>query len=280
MVAKTGLGHASEVAAGDRFTFGENWRNFLEWLNDDRIEAACCSMRGLLETDRLTGKSFLDIGSGSGLFSLAAMRLGADRVCSFDYDPQSVTCTRELRKRYFPDDPRWAVLEGSVLDGDFVSSLGEYDVVYSWGVLHHTGDMWGAIENAAGRVAPGGLFALAIYNDQGKKSEIWKKVKKLYCRTPRRLRGPLFFPIPLAWELLRMVKLLSQGKMPLRNWWKAGERGMSPWHDWIDWLGGYPFDVAKPEEIFSFLRSRGFLLQNLVTCLGRLGNNEYVFRRQ
>lgn len=273
-------GHAGEIASGERFGFGENWRNFLVCLNEERIEAACGSMQDLLEADRLAGKTILDVGSGSGLFSLAAMRLGADRVCSFDYDPKSVACTRELRRRYFPDDPRWTVLEGSVLDGDFVSSLGEYDVVYSWGVLHHTGDMWRAIGNAAGGVAPKGIFALAIYNDQGRKSDIWKKIKKLYCRTPHPLQGPLFFPIPLASELLRMVLRLSQGKMPFRNWWKAGERGMSPWHDWIDWLGGYPFEVAKPEEIFSFLRSRGFSLQKLVTRLGGLGNNEYVFRRQ
>jgi len=272
-------GHAGEISSGSRFGFGENWLNFLDWLTDERIDAACGSMRNLIEVDRLAGKSFLDIGSGSGIFSLAAMRLGASRVCSFDYDPQSMACTRELRRRYFHDDPRWEVLEGSVLDVDFVSPLGEFDIVYSWGVLHHTGNMWRAIENAAGSVAPGGLFALAIYNDQGRKSEIWKKIKKLYGRTPRKLRGPIFFPIPLAWELLRMVKLLSQGEMPLRNWWKAGERGMSPWHDWIDWLGGFPFEVAKPEEIFSFLRSRGFTLQKLVTRLGHLGNNEYVFRR-
>ena len=280
MAEKTGLGHASEVAAGDRFTFGKNWRNFLDWLTNERIEAACGSMRGLLEVDRLAGMSFLDIGSGSGLFSLAAMRLGANRVCSFDYDPQSVACTRELRRRYYPDDPRWTVVEGSVLDADFLASLGEYVIVYSWGVLHHTGDLWRAIGNAVRCVAPGGLLALAIYNDQGRASRIWKKVKKLYCRTPRPLRGPLFFPIPLAWELRRMVLMMSQGKMPFRNWWKSGERGMSPWHDWIDWLGGYPFEVAKPEEIFSFCRGRCFSLQNLATCLGGFGNSEYVFRRQ
>ncbi len=52
--------------------------------------------------ETLAGNSFLDVGSGSGLFSLAAMRLGADRVHSFDYDPQSVGCTKELKRRFPP----------------------------------------------------------------------------------------------------------------------------------------------------------------------------------
>ena len=86
-----------------------------------------------------------------------ARRLGAT-VTSFDYDPQSVACTRELRRRYFPDDAAWTVTEGSVLDRAFVDGLGTFDIVYSWGVLHHTGAMWDAIGLAAERVAPGGQF--------------------------------------------------------------------------------------------------------------------------
>src|SRR3954454_16328911 len=125
--------HADEVARGERFEFGENWRRFLDVLDEERITRAERSLRDMLGVESLSGRSFLDIGSGSGLFSLAARRLGAERVHSFDFDPQSVACTRELRRRYFGDDPRWTIEQRSVLEEGFVEGLGRWDVVYSGG---------------------------------------------------------------------------------------------------------------------------------------------------
>src|ERR1700755_2012521 len=139
--------HAIEVGRGERFEFGENWSRFLAVLDEERIRKPQESLREMLEVERREGKSFLDIGAGSGLFSLAARRLGA-RVHSFDYDPRSVACTRELRRRFFDADPSWTIDEASALDESYVRSLGTFDVVYSWGVLHHTGQMWRALENA------------------------------------------------------------------------------------------------------------------------------------
>jgi len=130
--------HAAEIEAGQRFAFGENWRRFLESLSEERILEAERSLREMLELPSLAGLSFLDVGCGSGLFSLAARRLGA-RVHSFDYDPASAACAAELRRRYFPGDDTWTVEEGSVLDPPFLASLGTFDVVYSWGVLHQAG---------------------------------------------------------------------------------------------------------------------------------------------
>src|SRR5215467_14648711 len=152
-----------------RFEFGKNWRRFLESVNDVRIQEAEQSLREMLRIKTLQGKSFLDVGSGSGLFSLAARRLGA-RVHSFDYDPHSVACTAELKRRFFEGDGMWSVETGSALDAGYLQSLGQFDVVYSWGVLHHTGDMWAGLDNVRLAVAPTGKLFIAIYNDMGSQS--------------------------------------------------------------------------------------------------------------
>ena len=177
----------TEVNQGTRFEFGKNWKQFLQLMDDDRLKLAEESLLKLLETDTLENKSFLDIGSGSGLYSLAARRLGA-KVHSFDYDPHSVSCTSELKKRFFPEDNNWIIESGNALDKDYIKSLGEFDIVYSWGVLHHTGDMWNAINNSSQCVKNGGQFYLSIYNDQGGKSKRWLTIKKLYNTFPNGLK--------------------------------------------------------------------------------------------
>ncbi len=269
-----------EVSRGERFEFGENWSRFLRVLNDERILEAERSLKQMLEVEDLEDKSFLDIGSGSGLFSLAARRLGA-RVHSFDYDPQSVATTRELKRRYFPDDDEgWKIEEGSALDREYIESLGKFDIVYSWGVLHHTGDMWRALENAGLPVAEGGRLFVAIYNDQGAKSKFWRRVKRLYLSGPqaRRFVWATFAPY-FVFRLL--IADLIKGRNPVARYAEyKRSRGMSMVHDWRDWLGGYPFEVAKPEEIFEFYRSRGFVLEKLVTSGGGLGNNQFVFAKR
>ncbi len=272
----------SNSSDSDRFAFGENWTAFLETLDDARIDQAVDSLTQMLGIDSLEGTTFLDIGSGSGLFSLAAHRMLA-KVSSFDFDDASVACTNELKARYGDDDLDWDVKQGSVLDESMMNSLPVFDVVYSWGVLHHTGEMNRAIELAASRVDVGGMFFIAIYNDQGGASRRWLKIKRLYNRLPKWLR-PLWVTIVATWyELKFAAARLARFKNPLpfADWRaKKKDRGMSAWHDWVDWVGGLPFEVATPEQIIVPLRKQGFVLENLKTVGNGWGCNEFVFRRE
>lgn len=270
------------MAAGQRFEFGKNWARFLEGLTDERIARAEASLVRMLGPDAFAERSFLDLGSGSGLFSLAARRLGA-RVCSIDFDPNSVACALELRRRYFANDlssdTKWRIEEGSALDPDFLQSLGRFDVVYSWGVLHHTGAMWKALENAAIPVASRGLLFVSIYNDNGARSRRWTAVKQLYCRAPGAIKFVLAVgTLIVGWWRSTLKDLLLF--RPFRTWREYKlDRGMSPWRDVVDWVGGYPFEFAKPEELLDFYRVRGFTLERMRTNGGSYGCNEFVFRR-
>lgn len=266
-----GSDDVAEIEPEIRFAFGDNWSRFLKTLNEDRIGRAEQSLRETLKVEDLRGKRFLDIGSGSGLFSLAARRLGAT-VRSFDSDPQSVACTEELRRRYSPGDPAWIVEQGSVLDDRYVASLGRFDIVYSWGVLHHTGQMHRAFALVVPTVEADGRLFIAIYNDQGFASRYWSMVKKTYNKggAARVILTAIHAPYQFG---IRWLGRALTGRLSL-------QRGMSLWHDMIDWLGGYPFEVARPEAVFRFFRDRGFVLEEMRTCGGRMGCNEFVFRRR
>ena len=258
-----------ELESGQRYEFGENWARYLRHLTDERIALAVASLTRNLGTDSLAGKTFLDVGCGSGLFSLAARRLGAE-VFSFDYDPASVACARELKRRHFSSDPHWHIEEGSALDAGYLARLGRFDIVYSWGVLHHTGDQWRALDFVSRAVADNGQLFIALYNHQPYFSRYWLHTKRLYNRH-RGLRpvlailnGALLLPLPFVRQTL------------LRS---GIARGMSYWYDFFDWLGGYPFETSRPGEILAFLKPRGFELETLKTVGGGQGCNEYVFRR-
>lgn len=268
-----------EISAGRCFAFGANWQSFVKLVDETRIEGARRSLTETLGVTDLSGRTFLDVGCGSGLFSLAAHQLGA-RVQSFDFDPDSVAAAGELRRQYAPRSD-WSVEQGSILDEQYVAGLGYFDVVYSWGVLHHTGDLWRAVNTAAHLVGPGGLLFISIYNDQGSASRMWRRVKRRYNSSGRVTRGLLVAGSFAYLGRHRPVRAVSRvvRRMPACEAPPVRARGMSARHDLIDWVGGYPFEVASPEEVFRRVHPLGFELRHLKTCAGGLGCNEYVFEQ-
>lgn len=250
------------------FSFGENWLNYLEQIDQAELEHAREGLTELLPENVIDGKSFLDIGCGSGIHSLAAAQLGASSIISVDVDPASVAACR-LTRQQLGQPERWQIQEGSVLDKSFLSLLSQADIVYSWGVLHHTGDMWTAISNASSLVYADGLFVIAIYN-KTRMSRFWLWYKRLYNRSNASVKQILVWMLVLPRTMVRLLK----GKSPLRS-----RRGMSVYYDAIDWAGGLPYEYATHNEIVSFCQELGFQLVHS-TRTNATGCNEFVFRRE
>ncbi|MDD5556346.1 MAG: class I SAM-dependent methyltransferase [bacterium] len=267
------------------FAFGRNWQEFIRrFLDQGRIEEAVKSLSAFCRGYDFKGKTFLDAGCGSGLFSLAACRLGASRVVSFDVDSDSVHCCRYLHDRE-GKPAHWQVMQGSILDEHFMAGLGRFDCVYSWGVLHHTGNLWKAVENASRLVAKGGVMYLAIYNradgiclyPDGRfgPSTFWVKVKRAYSRSPLALQKLIDASV-MSFLVLAYCLTLRNPVEKIRRHREL--RGMSWRIDIRDWLGGYPYEYASVAEVFAFVRKLGFSLENL-KCTNGLGNNEYLFKK-
>jgi 2-polyprenyl-6-hydroxyphenyl methylase/3-demethylubiquinone-9 3-methyltransferase len=275
------MNYKQPESSNRRFDFGKNWQNFSGKIDELRIQEAIKSLTSMLEAVSLQGKLFMDVGCGSGLFSLAARRLGA-QVHSFDFDPDSVACTAHLKNKFFQNDTSWHIEQGDILNEAYIQSMGQFDVVYSWGVLHHTGNMHKALHNVDRLVKQNGFLYLAIYNDSGRVSRRWLRIKKLYNDSPQIIRFLLVTVIAFLLEAKRALgKLLRfENPLPYNDWKnKKKQRGMSVWHDYVDLVGGYPFEFAAPEQIFSFYKKKGYMLYQLKTCGGGYGCNEYVFKK-
>lgn len=267
----------SQQEASPRFAFGANWHDFAEVIDDHRIVEAEQGLLQLVGPKALRGASLLDIGCGSGLHALAALRLGAERVAAIDIDPMSTATTQLLLRRCGLAD-RADIRTMSIFDAA-PNVLGTYDIVYSWGALHHTGDLWRAMERATSLVNPGGMFVFALYR-RTPLCPLWLLEKRFYART----KQPVQNVIRIAFVSAFAVGLLLTGRNPRRY---ADDyircRGMSYWHDVHDWLGGYPYESAAPEDVEAFATRHGLALVRQRLAARRLGLfgtgcSEYVYR--
>jgi 2-polyprenyl-6-hydroxyphenyl methylase/3-demethylubiquinone-9 3-methyltransferase len=256
----------------ERFAFGENWRRFSERLQPKDYLRAKKSLQELIPN--LKGKTFLDVGSGSGLFSIAASALGAQKVLGFDVDAEAVSASTHLIEKISEWDPD---VRTDVIDFKVESILNEdidaqrYDVVYSWGVLHHTGDMYRSFDAIKNSVAEKGTLVISIYNKHFT-SPIWKALKYTYVKSPNFVRKIL------VWVVL-VVKFLAAFVISRQNPLKR-KRGMHFYTDIVDWVGGYPYEYASVREVVDFFETHGFKLIKLIRTKGFTGCNEFVFEKE
>ncbi|MCK9223918.1 MAG: class I SAM-dependent methyltransferase [Candidatus Muirbacterium halophilum] len=264
----------------NRFLFGKNWKNFLKKVNSKKIKVAEESIKDYIYFENIKGKSFLDIGCGSGLFSLAAKNLGA-KVFSFDYDKECVNCAKILKNKFYKNNSKWKITQGDILNNKFINSIEKFDIVYSWGVLHHTGNLWQALENTSKLVKNEGIIFISLYNNQGFYSKIWSKIKKTYNNSNFLVKLSLITFFYIFFHLRSFIIMLFKTiffKTKVENN-KDISRGMDWITDLIDWIGGYPFEVSTPDEIFEFFHNKGFILKKLKTCRNGHGCNEFVFKK-
>jgi 2-polyprenyl-6-hydroxyphenyl methylase/3-demethylubiquinone-9 3-methyltransferase len=259
------------VSDRGRFSFGRNWQKYLDDLPAEATDSMRAYVADWLGSD-LTGQRLVDIGSGQGLTSLSAFRLGAS-VVSLDLDPHSVAATRRLRESAGSPDS-WQVEQGSILDAAFVGSLGTFDIVVSWGVLHHTGSLWQAIDTAAGLVAPGGRLWIALYH-RTRQSGRSLRIKRMYAALPG--AGKAVFRGSYAAAKIAKNLVVRRRLPALRGAYDA--RGMNWWRDIEDWLGGLPYEVSSPGEVLERVRPNGFELLRLHDAIAEAGNDVYLFRR-
>lgn len=266
------------MAEETRFEFGRNWSRYIEKsFSQERVEISKRKLLSYLGLSDLEGRSFIDIGCGSGLHSLAAHQSGAGPMHSFDYDPDSVKTTDYLRREKAGDPANWKVERGSVLDENYMRSLGHFDIVYSWGVLHHTGDLWSALRLAALPVKPGGLFYIALYSldaEINPSAEFWLETKQRYVGSTEFMKTMMVLWYVWRFQMQKRLRELPNTVRTILDY--RAKRGMSYFTDVRDWLGGWPMEYSHDDDVIDLFKTEfGFELVKLTqgeAC------SEFLFR--
>jgi len=257
-----------------KFSFGKNWQNFNKNITNKNINNSIKYFKNFTKFVNLKNKTFIDVGCGSGINSLLAIKLNAKKVLSIDIDENSVSACKLLRKKYKISNKNWIIKQVSILDTSKIKKLGKFDFIYSWGVLHHTGDMNKAFDNLFLLAKKKSYIYVSIYNKY-LTSNTWKIIKYFYASSNnfiKKIMEKIYITIYYIG--------LNLNKYSIKEYKKSFvlKRGMSFRHDIIDWLGGYPYEYLSFEDLSAIFFKKGYSILSFKKSNG-VGCNEIFVKR-
>lgn len=264
-----------------KFSFWKNWARFLERLNEKKINQAKDYLENFIwGKEKIEGKTVIDFWCWSGLMSLCFYLLWAKKIVSIDIDDNSINCTKYLKEKYCKQTNKWDILKGSILNENFIKSLWKYDIVYSWGVIHHTWNMWKWLDLIWKLVNNNWLLYIAIYNKYEKfpSSKLWLKIKKIYANSNFLIRKIMYYLLIMEIIFMRIIKWQNPYKY-IKDYYKNSNRWMDFFRDVEDWVGWYPYEYASIEEIKDFYEKKWYKLINLYDSSAWWWCNEFLFKK-
>lgn len=214
--------------------------------------------------DEVKGKSVLDSGCGTGIFSIIFAKNGAGQVTGIDISPGSLGTAEGLKQKFGLSNARFE--QQDMLHLPYPDAC--FDIVWAWGTVHHTTDPLGAIDGLIRVLKPGGSILLAIYK-KTKVTWIHEAIRKTLVRTPRRSWNALakimaFFGTPIVWTFKRREK---------------ARQGETLSELILDWYFVPIRHYYKPDEIRTFLEGKGFKIENYLAHSGRFNSSSnFIFK--
>jgi ubiquinone/menaquinone biosynthesis C-methylase UbiE len=173
----------------------------------------------------LKGKTILDMGCGSGRYTIALTKTGAEKVYGIDLGKESIRKAALIAEKSGIRNIEFDV--GSVLDLPYEDNL--FDFIYSNGVLHHTENLEQGINELYRTLKPGGESFLYLYADGG---IFWYSRKKM----PRVMKK---IPQSYTMAILDLLGMPNNRFIFCDNWYVPIERHISK-----DYLENYLKEVG------------------------------------
>ena len=212
----------------------------------------------------IEGKSVLDAGCGTGIFSIIFARNGAASVLGIDISEGSLETAKALKTKF--DLENASFQKQDMLDLPFADE--SFDIVWAWGTVHHTTDPFKAMSELIRVLRAEGSILLAVYT-RTRVTFLHEIIRKALVRTPRK-----------TWKALS--KILALVLSPVVYFFKKREKsrkGEKLEELIMDWYFVPIRHYYYPEEIKVFLEEQGFTIEKYLPASGRFNStSNFIYK--